>query len=161
MQKKIWNSSVVFAICLIVALPVWSQEVPDKTVITSESLLFDYQRSIAVFEGDVRVVDAQVTLTCEKLYVYFDETNQIDSVVARENVHIVQGDRNARANRAVYRATDGSIVLTENARLYRGSEELRGDEIQIFTQSEKVIAKPARLVVQPQSTNRERRSDSR
>lgn len=121
----------------------------DKTVITSDSLLFDYKRSIAVFEGNVKVEDPQVTMTCSKLYVYFDSNNQIDSVVARENVHIVQGDRNARSHRAVYRASDGSIVLTEDARLYRGSEELRGDEIQIFTHSEKVIAKPARLVVTP------------
>jgi len=132
-------------------------EAADQTVITSETLLFDYQRSIAIFEGNVRVVDPQVTLTCEKLYVYFDENNQIDSVVARENVHIVQDDRNARAERAVYRASEGSIVLTENARLYRGVEELRGDEIQIFTQSEKVIAKPARLVVLPGSAGQSTR----
>ncbi|MFU8779938.1 MAG: LptA/OstA family protein [Kiritimatiellia bacterium] len=129
-----------------------ASDASEQTVITSDTLLFDYQRSIAVFEGNVRVVDAQVTLTCAKLYVYFDGSNQITSVVARENVHIVQGDRHASAGRAVYRASEGSIVLTENARLYRGAEELRGDEIQIFTQSEKVIAKPARLVVTPGST---------
>ncbi len=134
------------------------QEHADRTVITSESLLFDYQRSIAIFEGNVRVEDAQVILTCEKLYVYFDENNEIDSVVARENVHIVQDDREARAGRAVYRASEGSIVLTENARLYRGVEELRGDEIQIFTESEKVIAKPARLIVLPRSADQRTRS---
>lgn len=127
------------------------QSADEQTVITADTLHFDYQRSIAIFEGSVRVVDAQVTLTCEKLYVYFDDNNQIDSVVARENVHIVQDDRHAHAGRAVYRASEGSIVLTENARLYRGVEELRGDEIQIFTHSEKVIAKPARLVVLPGS----------
>jgi lipopolysaccharide transport protein LptA len=130
-------------------LLVGSLRAEEKTVITSETLLFDYKRSIAVFEGKVRVEDAQVTMTCAKLYVYFNSTNEIDSVVARENVHVVQGDRHAKANHAVYRASDGSITLTEGARLFRGSEELRGDEIQIFTDSEKVIAKPARLIVTP------------
>ncbi len=149
MKQRI-RSSMLLGLLLGAVLGVQAEtNETDKTVITSDTLLFDYQRSIAVFEGSVRVVDHQVTLTCEKLYVYFDENNQIDSVVARENVHIVQGDRHARAGRAVYRATDGSIVLTENARLYRGVEELQGDEIQIFTTSEKVIAKPARLVVLP------------
>ncbi len=126
-----------------------------QTVITADTLLFDYQRSIAVFEGSVRVVDPQVTLTCEKLFVYFDSNNQIESVVARENVHIVQEDRHARAERAVYRATEGSIVLTKNARLYRGVEILEGDEIQIFTHSERVIAKPARLVIVPGNGERQ------
>ena len=142
---------LLFTGLLLLGPIAFAEEDAERTVITSETLLFDYQRSIAIFEGNVRVEDAQVTLTCEKLYVYFNEDDEIDSVVARENVYIVQGNREARAERAVYRAAEGSIVLTENARLYRGIEELRGDEIQIFTESEKVIAKPARLVVLPSS----------
>ncbi len=125
-----------------------------RTVITSDTLLFDYQRSIAVFEGNVKVEDSQVTLTCEKLYVYFDADNQIDSVVAREQVHVVQADREARAGKAVYTAKDGSIILTEQPRLLRGSDELRGDEIKIFTHSEKVISTPGRLVVFPREGER-------
>lgn len=151
---KLWIRNSLGLGLLLVGLVTYAQAA-EKTVITSDTLLFDYQRSIAVFEGNVRVVDPQVTMTCQKLYVYFDENNQIDSVVARENVHIIQADRHARAGRAVYRAAEGSIVLTEDARLQRGVEELQGDEIQIFTTSEKVIAKPARLVVIPIQTPRE------
>ena len=148
------KTSVMLLLLLGAGVVGQAETAPDQqgqTVITADTLVFDYKRSIAVFEGSVRVVDPQVTLTCEKLYVYFDDNNQITSVVARENVYVVQDDRRARAERAVYRASDGSIVLTENARLYRGVEELRGDEIQIFTHSERVIAKPARLVVLPGS----------
>jgi lipopolysaccharide transport protein LptA len=147
LKRKISIGVVWLALCcgVLADKPVKGEQ----TVITSDTLLFDYQRSIAVFEGSVRVVDTNVTMTCEKLYVYFDKNNQIESVVARENVHIVQDGRHARAGRAVYRAAEGSIVLTENARLYRQGDELRGDEIQIFTQSEKVISKPARLIVTP------------
>lgn len=153
MKSMRWSSLfLLMAVGLWAGVPADTQQTEvEQTVITADTLLFDYQRSIAIFEGSVRVEDPQVILTCEKLFVYFDDQNQIDSVVARENIHIVQGDRHARAERAVYRASEGSIVLTENARLYRGVEELRGDEIQIFTHSEKVIATPARLVVLPGS----------
>lgn len=152
MKSRLKSSCLLFM--LVGASAVWAEtNRVEQTVITSDTLLFDYQRSIAVFEGTVKVVDAEVTLTCEKLYVYFDADNQIDSVVARENVHVVQGDRHARAERAVYRSSDGSIVLTENARLNRGAEELQGDEIQIFTTSEKVIATPAQLRVMPRAKN--------
>ena len=143
--------TVLMLFVMAFGVPAWAEGDVDRTVITSDTLLFDYQESIAIFEGNVRVEDEQVTMTCEKLYVYFDENSEIDSVVASGDVHIVQADREARAERAVYRASEGSIVLTENARLFRGIEELRGDEIQIFTESEKVIARPARLVVLPGS----------
>lgn len=145
------NVKVILASLLLVcgAGIVRAAEHTGRTVITSDTLLFDYQRSIAIFEGQVRVEDGQVTLTCQKLYVYFDDENQIDSVVARENVHVVQGDRQALAGKAVYTAKDGSILLTEKPRLLRGTDELRGDEIRIFTHSQKVISKPGRLVVFP------------
>ena len=142
------------AVVLILAGGAVAANEQGRTVITSDTLLFDYQRSIAVFEGNVKVEDSQVTLTCEKLYAYFDKNNQIDSVVARENVHVVQADRQARAGKAVYTAKDGAIVLTEQPRLLRGSDELRGDEIKIFTHSEKVISTPGRLVVFPREGER-------
>lgn len=150
MKSKSRIKIVIWVLGALAFLPAVARpDAAKETVITADSLVFDYQRSIAVFEGNVRVVDGQITLTCKKLHVYFDANNQVDSVVARENVHVIQGNREGRAGRAVYQAKKGSIVLTENASLSRENDRLKGDEIQIFTQSEKVISKPARLVVFP------------
>jgi len=122
-----------------------------ETVITSDSLMFDYGRSTCVFDGNVVVTEPRVKLECEKLYVFFDETNNVDSIVATESVRVTQEDKHGTCDKAVYTAKTGAIVMTGNARLRRGQDSMQGDEIKIFVNSEKVTCSPARLVVFPAS----------
>ena len=58
----------------------------NKTVITSARAYFDYKRSIAVFTGDVNVVDPEVRIKSDKLTVIFDGSNDVSSVTAVGNV---------------------------------------------------------------------------
>ncbi len=120
-----------------------------ETVITSESLMFDYGRSTCVFEGSVVVTEPRVKLECEKLYVFFDATNNVDSVVATDSVRVTQQDKLGTCDRAVYTAKTGAIVMTGHAKLRRGRDSINGDEITIYVDSEKVTCKPGRLVVFP------------
>jgi lipopolysaccharide export system protein LptA len=122
-----------------------------KTVITSDTLMFDYGRSTCVFEGNVVVTEPQVSMTCDKLYVFFDATNSVDSVVATDSVRVKQGDRTGSSDKAVYTAETGAIVMTGNATLTRGRDSISGDEITIYVNSEKVTCTPGRLVVFPSS----------
>jgi len=120
-----------------------------ETVITSESLMFDYGRSTCVFEGDVVVTEPRVKLECEKLYVFFDATNNVDSVVATDSVRVTQDNKRGTCDKAVYTAKTGAIVMTGDAKLKRGRDSINGDEITIYVNSEKVTCKPGRLVVFP------------
>jgi len=120
-----------------------------ETVITSESLMFDYGRSTCVFEGDVVVTEPRVKLECEKLYVFFDATNNVDSVVATDSVRVTQDNKRGTCDKAVYTAKTGAIVMTGDATLKRGRDSINGDEITIYVNSEKVTCKPGRLVVYP------------
>ncbi len=149
--------SRVLAVVTLVAVgvglcgPARGQSVSNdqETVITSKGLMFDYGRSTCVFEGDVVVIDPRVKLECEKLYVFFDATNNVDSVVATDNVCVTQDNRLGTCDKAVYTAKTGTIVMTGQAKLRRGQDLINGDEITIYVNSEKVTCKPGRLVVFP------------
>jgi lipopolysaccharide transport protein LptA len=122
---------------------------PDKTVITSESLVFDYGRSTGVFEKNVFIDDPRVKMECQKLYVFFDSTNQVDSIVATGGVKIWQGNKRGVCEKAVYTEKTGAIVMTGKPKLQRGNDLVQGKEITIYVNSEKLICKPGRLVIFP------------
>jgi len=85
----------------------------------------------------------------QKLHVFFDASNRVESVVATESVKVTQENRVATCGRAVYTVESGAIVMTIDPMLARGRDELRGDEIRIFVNSQKVISLPGHLVVYP------------
>ncbi len=120
-----------------------------ETVITSDTLLFDYRQRMCVFEGNVVVTEPRVRMESQKLHVFFDASNRVESVVATESVKVTQENRVATCGRAVYTTESGAIVMTIDPMLARGRDEVSGDEIKIFVNSEKVIVTPGRLVVYP------------
>lgn len=120
-----------------------------ETVITSDTLLFDYQQRMCVFEGNVIVKDPRVRIESQKLHVFFDASNQVESVVATEAVKVTQADRKATCGRAVYTASNGAIVMTQNPKLVRSRDTLQGEEIRIFVNTEKATSTPARLELFP------------
>lgn len=140
-----------------------------KTVITSDSLMFDYGRSTCIFDGNVVVDDPRIKMECNKLYVFFDATNNVDSIVATESVKIWQEDRRGVCDKAVYTAKTGTIVMTGNPKLQSGNNMVRGDEIKIFVDSEKVFVDSnkvkntsrVKLVVFPGDVEKQRKKSGR
>jgi lipopolysaccharide transport protein LptA len=121
----------------------------NRTVVTSDTLMFDYGRSTCIFEKNVVIDDPRVKMECEKLYVFFDKTNSVESIVATDSVKVWQDNKRGVCDKAVYTAKTGAIVMSGNAQLQRGNDLIKGDEIKIFVNSEKVICTPGRLVVFP------------
>jgi len=159
-RNKLIVLSVMLAICVL-SFKAYAQESPavSKTVITSDSLVFDYGRSTCIFDGSVVVDDPRVKMECDKLYVFFDATNNVDSIVATGNVKVWQDDRRGVCEKAVYTETTGTIVMTGKPRLQSGNNLVRGDKIKIFVNSEKVISSPkARLVVFPGEIEKARKA---
>jgi len=90
------------------------------------------------FEGGVRVRQGQVTLTCDKLVVSFDEektgkdgaskqpadlqVSGLRSMTASGNVKVVQNERMAVAGKALFDNAKRTITLTENPRLWQGPD---------------------------------------
>jgi lipopolysaccharide export system protein LptA len=122
-----------------------------NTVITADTLSFDYNRMIAVFEGNVVAVDPEVRIDCDRLTVIFDGSNQVKSVTAIGNVRVKQGEKRATCDQAIYVARIGEIELRGNAHLYRGKDEISGNKITFWLDEERMLCEPGRLVIFPGS----------
>lgn len=123
----------------------------NQTVITSRQLLFDYRRSIAMFEGDVVVLDPQMRILSERLIVVFGASNDVQVVTALDKVRIYSGDRQGTCERAVYRVPAAEILLTGSPVLRRERDVLKGDRITFWTDREVVVCEPGELVLSPES----------
>ncbi len=153
MKNKMRCWPVLFVlgwVCSSVAIAKPPVVLSGKTVITSDVLLFDYNQKMCVFEGNVLAKEPRVQMKSQKLHVFFDASNNVESVVATESVEVTQADRVATCGRAVYTVSSGAITMTQTPKLTSGNGEVAGDKIQIFVNSQKVIATPgASLVVFP------------
>ncbi len=125
---------------------------PEKkgsTKVTSKRLDFDYKRMVAVFSGDVIVLDPEVKMVTDKLTMAFDDNRAVKLLTCNGNVKIWYQDKIASAKRAVYQANKGEIELLGDAQLLRGGDIVKGDRIVFNLHNETMICEPGFLVVTP------------
>ncbi len=105
------------------------------------------------FEGTVKVQQADLTLTCDRLTILYDEkqgsgngasslkkaskelqtASGIKSIMASGNVRIVQNDRMATAGKAFFDNLKRTITLSEGPpRLWQGPDALTAQNIIIY-----------------------------
>jgi lipopolysaccharide export system protein LptA len=105
-----------------------------------------------VFEGTVKVVQDDVTLTCDKLVIVYDEkkgaapagsrnrklpkdwqtAGDIKSITASGNVKITQNERMATAGKALYDNINRTITLTDSPRIWQGRDAGIADTIVMY-----------------------------
>ena len=103
--------------------------------INSQKLDFDYKKRRTVFRGDVEVKQGDVHLRSDSLTVDYDQVGdkqQLKEVTADGNVSIVQGAKKATGNHAVFDQTKRTVVLTGDAVLEEGSNQVNGDKIVVY-----------------------------
>ena len=121
----------------------------DLTVITSDKLTFDYKKHYALFEDNVVVVDPQMKLMSERMTVTFNESNKVENIRAEGKVIIVQEDKTANSDLAVYNVDTGEIVLTGHPTVTRGKDVLRGEKITFWRDENRMrVEKGATLYLQ-------------
>ena len=81
--------------------------VKGDTTITSSRMEYDYAKSSIIFEENVRVENPDYTMTCERLIVMLDKANELQWIKAVKNVILVNGDRSAKCDEAIYTKADG------------------------------------------------------
>jgi lipopolysaccharide export system protein LptA len=121
----------------------------DLTVITSDKLTFDYKKHYALFEDNVVVVDPQMKLMSDRMTVTFNESNKVESIRAEGKVLIVQDDKTANSDLAIYNVGTGEIVLTGHPTVTRGKDVLRGEKITFWRDENRMrVEKGATLFLQ-------------
>jgi lipopolysaccharide export system protein LptA len=140
--------SVALFAAVVVALQ--AHGAPKETVITSKKMNFDYKRNVVEFNGSVVVVDPQMRMESDTLTVLLAGTNEVKSVTADGAVRIKLPDKAGTCDKAVYTAKESKIVMTGNAKVVvREKDSVSGDEITIWFNEDRMVCKPARLVITP------------
>ena len=104
-----------------------------------EALKLQHQ---VVFTGEVVAKQGDITLYCDKLTIFsLPEVDQVDRMEAFGNVRVVQLDRTATSDEAIYRQQAGTLVLIGNAAVHQGANQVAGDEITLYLQEDRSVVK--------------------
>ena len=137
-------------------------EVPLR--ITAAHLEADQNTRVITFSGQVKAQYGDATLYAQQLRVYFKAESKpapgaanvsqensatspleglggekIDHIVAQGNVRLVQGDRVASGQEAIYYQDRNEVVLTGNPQLWRAENTLKGNRITLNLNTNRVI----------------------
>jgi lipopolysaccharide transport protein LptA len=88
---------------------------------------FSHQSDVAVFHQKVRIEDDRGTIDCQLMTIVTGASNQVQRIVAQENVRIAQKDMVATGDRAEYNMQTGLIHLTGNPRLTGPDKSLESE----------------------------------
>jgi lipopolysaccharide export system protein LptA len=119
------------------------QRAAGETMITGETLVFDYKRRFVRMDQEVRVEDDRGVLETETLMGRFSPENSVELIEARRGVRVTSGGRAARADRATYAFNTGEILLDGAAQLEEGSSRLSGGQIRFRVRgSRRMVCEP-------------------
>lgn len=127
------------AAAVLLAAPTKTKGPRGTSTITSDRLDFDYKDMVALFEGNVHIVDPEFTMKADQMLIHFDNTNDISRVDAIGHVQADHADARATCGKATYTRANGAIVLTEKPFVKKGENSVRGEKITIFIGDSRVI----------------------
>jgi len=117
-------------------LPFTRSEEPIK--IKSDKLFADNERKMATFTGNVAARQGDLTIYADKLVVsYADDNGEVSSAEVFGNVRILQGERRAQSDHAVYDAQKATIVLDGNPKVFQNSDTISGKVITYYLDQDK------------------------
>ena len=121
-----------------------------ETIVTAETMSFDYKNFMAVFVTNVVVVDAQMKMESDILTIHFNQTNEIKSAIAEGNVRLWHQNVSAACGKAVYLTRERQVLMTGNAVLNRGNDCLRGEKILLGLDDGSVQCEGGKLIIFPE-----------
>jgi lipopolysaccharide export system protein LptA len=134
------------------ALPAAAAEEADSSIhVTADVLKAEMDSNYAEFTGNVRSTRGDTVIESDKQMVYLKSEaerakaggtkgNAIEKIVAVGNVVFTEGTRKATADKAVYTADDGILILTgENAKVTTGESFVTGDRITLHIKDGRIL----------------------
>jgi lipopolysaccharide export system protein LptA len=118
-------------------------------VINSDTLLYEQQQRLIIFEGNVKARSEDMQVDCQKMLVYLNEnpsssssveSGRIEKIIALRDVVISRSDGGiARAGKAVFYQNEEKVVLTENPSVQQGPDFVEGDRIVMYLKENRSI----------------------
>jgi lipopolysaccharide transport protein LptA len=106
--------------------------------IKSDSLSLDSKARVFTYKGNVEIRRSDLTITADTVVGKYDEKNELQIVVCQGNVVVTRGETlRTIANKAVYRVSAATIVLTESPELMREGNILAADRITVYVDEDR------------------------
>ncbi|MCA8869687.1 MAG: LptA/OstA family protein [Rhodobacteraceae bacterium] len=104
--------------------------------IVADTFTLNQNKGTAVFDGNVVVGQGDMRLSAGNILVEYGAADSTDAgkisrMIATGGVTLVNGDEAAEADRAIYRLSEGIIVLEGNVLVTQGQSALSGQEFTI------------------------------
>lgn len=120
----------------------------EPIVITSQTLTADNKENIAVFEGSVVAKSEDIVITCDKMEVYYsDSNNKITKIHAVGNVKVNKKERAISSKEATYFWQEDKIIFTGEPKAVEGENVVTGTEIVYFLKENRTIIKGSHVVI--------------
>ncbi len=109
--------------------------------VTADGLEFNYRTRVLTYKGNVVVTQGDMKLQSDTLVVSLDEhtDNQINEVVADGQVRLSKGTRWATGGHAVFDHGRNTVVLSQNAVLHDGPNQVSGDRVVVYLDQERSV----------------------
>ena len=152
------KAAAAVLLCLfLLSGPAWAENgtKQQKTRITSERVIYSGGNRTIDFRGDVYVKRSDFSIWCDWMRVHMAREDaegdmlqeaqgsprNFEKIVARENVRLQMGEREASCREAVYLPGEELLTLRGEVRLRQGKSRIRGSEVRIHldTNSSEVI----------------------
>jgi lipopolysaccharide export system protein LptA len=157
------------------APPPEQSPAPPEIIIVSHSLVFKNHENTALFEGKVVMTKGDFVMRADQMAVHFagespsassrkggrpGMTTQATSpdlptfgnravalIDATGNVMMQQGDKKARARKAVYHQRDEMLVLTGDPEVWEEGYRVTGTKMTMFLKEDRSIVEGSRVVI--------------
>jgi lipopolysaccharide transport protein LptA len=111
-----------------------NHEAGTNHVLEIQSASYELRTNGAVFQGGVIATQRNGeqksgTMQCGTMTIALKGTNELERLVATENVEITQNDQGLRAGKAVYTGTNSLLELSEAPKWFAGTSKGHGDLI--------------------------------
>lgn len=102
------------------------------TNISSDTLILRNNDRVFVYSGNVKVTQGDMTLTSKSLEGLYSEKNEIQRMIAKDDVVITKGEIKATGGKALYESATNTVLLTESPQVEQKGSLLTADRIRVF-----------------------------
>jgi lipopolysaccharide export system protein LptA len=113
--------------------------------IDSDRLEADQKTNMITYKGNVIAKQEDVTLYANMLVIVYDpDTKKLKEIVATGNVKVVQLDRRATGQKAIFDQDKNKVVLDGDAVVREGTNVIRGERITFYIEEERSVVEPGK-----------------
>ena len=140
-----------FVLALCLAVTAWGQQEPGTSTpiqIEADRMETSQEKSVVVFSGHVRANQNDLVINADEMTVRYAGTDvqqdstadvpveglsrQIDSITAKGNVEIVQGNWIATGETMDFKADERIVILAGNAKAWQDQNMVSGEKIILY-----------------------------